>query len=214
MFTGIVETMGEILRMEDMGKNKQFIIASGLVPELQIDQSVSHNGACLTIEKLFPEEQAYQVSAIHETLSKTTLGDWKIGDRINLERAMTLNQRLDGHMVQGHVDRTIQCLDKVNLDGSTKFTFELPGADRHLIIPQGSITLDGISLTVAEVTNDTISVAIIPYTFEHTNVQDWEPGMWVNVEYDVFAKYLARYRDLYMEGLMKTAPDEDAGVNA
>ena len=214
MFTGIVETMGEILRMEDMGKNKQFIIASGLVPELQIDQSVSHNGACLTIEKLFPEEQAYQVSAIHETLSKTTLGDWKIGDRINLERAMTLNQRLDGHMVQGHVDRTIQCLDKVNLDGSTKFTFELPEADRHLIIPQGSITLDGISLTVAEVTNDTISVAIIPYTFEHTNVQDWEPGMWVNVEYDVFAKYLARYRDLYMEGLMKTAPDEDAGVNA
>ena len=202
MFTGIVETIGEIVNIESVGLNKRIIIGSNLVSELQIDQSVSHNGTCLTVEKLLPAENTFQVSAIHETLHKTTLGTWQVGDRVNLERAMTLDQRLDGHMVQGHVDRTIECVRKTDQDGSTKFTFELPPSDRHLIIPRGSVTLDGISLTVAEVTKDAFSVAIIPYTFEHTVAQYWSPGKSVNVEYDVFAKYLARYRELYMNNMM------------
>lgn len=206
MFTGIVETIGEIVQMESVGQNKKFVLRSSLVPELKIDQSISHNGTCLTIEQLNIDDNLYQVSAIHETLQKTTLGTWKIGDKVNIERAMTLDQRLDGHMVQGHVDRTIHCLDKIDQDGSTKFTFDLPKSDRHLLIPKGSVTLDGMSLTVAELSDQAFAVAIIPYTLEHTIVQYWEPGRLVNVEYDVFAKYLARYRELYMDHLA-SAPE-------
>lgn len=201
MFTGIVETIGEIVNIESVGLNRKFIIRSNLVRELQVDQSVSHNGTCLTVEKLNQAGTTYQVSAIHETLQKTTLGTWEVGGRVNLERAMTLDQRLDGHMVQGHVDRTVECVGKSDQNGSTRFTFDLPLSDRHLIIPRGSVTLDGISLTVAEVTKDAFSVAIIPYTFEHTVAQYWSPGKSVNVEYDVFAKYLARYRELYMNNM-------------
>ncbi len=199
MFTGIVETSGEILKIETEGNNRKFLIQSDLVPSLRVDQSVNHNGVCLTIEELFTDQNAYQVSAIHETLSKTTLAEWKDGEKINLERAMTLNQRLDGHMVQGHVDQTLECIDKTDQEGSTIFTFHLPRSVRHLLIPQGSITLDGISLTVAGLEDENFSVAIIPYTYNHTNVGYWKPGRMVNVEFDVLAKYLARYRELYSE---------------
>lgn len=201
MFTGIVESMGEILDIKVDGLNKSFVIGSELTPELKIDQSISHNGVCLTVEYLIPGDNSYQVSAIHETLRKTTLHSWATGHHINIERAMMLDQRLDGHMVQGHVDRTITCLDKLDQEGSVYFTFTLPPSDRHLVIPRGSITLDGISLTVADVTADTFSVAVIPYTFHHTVAQYWKPGWEINVEYDVFGKYLARYRELYVDNM-------------
>ncbi len=196
MFTGIVETVAEILDVQAAGQNKIFTVSTPLAAQLSVDQSVSHNGVCLTVENVI-SPKTYRVSAIAETLDKTTLGDWNTGEKVNLERAVSLHQRLDGHLVQGHVDRTLLCLDQMDREGSLHFTFELPAQDSHLIIPHGSITLDGISLTVAELSNKSFSVAIIPYTLEHTVAQWWEAGTRVNVEYDVFGKYLARYRQLY-----------------
>lgn len=196
MFTGIVESIGEIISIEKRGSNKVFIIESNLVPELKIDQSISHNGVCLTVEKLDPPTNQYQISAIHETLSKTTLDDWETGDKVNLERSVKLEQRLDGHLVQGHVDGLVGCTRREDRNGSSYFTFELPEDALHLVIRHGSITLDGISLTVASLSDPFLSVAIIPYTMEHTTANAWWPGQAVNVEYDVFGKYLDRYRQL------------------
>lgn len=197
MFTGIVESLGQIVDIQSNGSNKTFVIHSALVPELKVDQSVSHNGVCLTVEKLDPDMNHYHTTAIHETLSKTTLDQWKTGDRVNLERAVTMEQRLDGHFVQGHVDGIVLCVKNEDLNGSMVYTFDLPENSRHLLIPQGSVTLDGISLTVAYLSHTKFSVAIIPYTLEHTTAQLWAPGKTVNVEYDVFGKYLDRYRELY-----------------
>lgn len=199
MFTGIVESIGKIVHIESKGENKVFTIESKLTPELKIDQSISHNGVCLTVEMLDLNSNQYQITAIHETLSKTTLGEWNVGEEVNLERSVTLNQRLDGHLVQGHVDGLVVCVGKEDKEGSIVYTFELPKEARHLVILQGSVTLDGISLTISSLTKSEFSVAIIPYTLEHTIAKQWNKGSKVNVEYDVFGKYLDRYRQLYEE---------------
>ncbi len=197
MFTGIVESLGKIVDIQSNGNNKTFTVQSTLVPELKVDQSVTHNGVCMTVENLDLNQNSYQTTAIQETISKTTLDLWRIGDSINLERSVTLEQRLDGHIVQGHVDGVVKCVGKEDRNGSHFYTFDLPEDSRHLVIQQGSVTLDGVSLTVASLSRSQFSVAIIPYTLEHTTARSWASGKAVNVEYDVFGKYLDRYRELY-----------------
>lgn len=196
MFTGIVEKIGEVVQVSSDGGNKILIIRSDLAPELKVDQSVNHNGVCLTVENVFHEQNQYQVSAIDETLKKTNLGELKVGDKVNLERSVTLNQRLDGHVVQGHIDGVVVCRSVEDKEGSYIYTFDLPEDKKHLMIPQGSVALDGISLTIAHLDHDSFAVAIIPYTYSHTIVQYWKPGRRVNIEYDVFGKYFERYMSL------------------
>ncbi len=190
MFTGIIEAIGTISSITEGGTNKRFSIASALTQELHIDQSLSHDGVCLTVESLNGSD--YQVTAIAETLSKTSLLHWKPGNRINLERCLSLNGRLDGHMVQGHVDTTAICLERRDEKGSWVFRFEFPESFRNLIIEKGSVAINGISLTCFEVSENAFSVAIIPYTFENTNIRDVVMGTIVNIEFDLLGKYVER----------------------
>jgi riboflavin synthase len=190
MFTGIIETVGSISSVQQEGSNKTFRITSSLVPQLRVDQSLSHDGACLTVEAVSADH--YEVTAIAETLSKTNLSDWKAGGLVNLERCLQLDGRLDGHMVQGHVDTTAICVDHRNLQGSWVFRFEFPGSFSSLVIEKGSIAVNGISLTCFEVTNSAFSVAIIPYTYENTNIRNLVPGALVNIEFDMIGKYVER----------------------
>ncbi len=190
MFTGIVETSGTIKKITSKGSNKTFWIDSPISPELKIDQSVSHNGVCLTVEEI--GNNAHRVTAIKETLDKTNLGDWKKGDLVNLERCLQMNGRLDGHIVQGHVDAKAICTKIKDLKGSWEFEFEFPKEFSHLIIEKGSISLNGISLTVFNVKRRFFCVAIIPYTFEHTNMRTLTKGHSVNIEFDMIGKYVAR----------------------
>ncbi|MCC6288557.1 MAG: riboflavin synthase [Chitinophagaceae bacterium] len=194
MFTGIIETTGTIISIENKDSNRVFRIRSSISTELKPDQSVSHNGVCLTVEKV--DDDIHQVTAIHETLVKTNLGAWKAGDMINLERCLTPNGRLDGHFVQGHVDSTATCIEKTVLEGSWQFRFEFPEKFARLVIEKGSIALNGISLTIFDVTNRQFSVAIIPYTFEHTNMQRLNAGDNVNLEFDMVGKYVVRGMEL------------------
>lgn len=190
MFTGIIEATGVISSVSMQGTNKTFQIISSLSPELKADQSLSHDGACLTVESV--TEHTYQVTAIDETLVKTCLHQWRPGSRINLERCLQLNGRLDGHMVQGHVDTTAICREASNRDGSWIFRFEFPGSFKNLIIEKGSIAVNGISLTCFDVSENAFSVAIIPYTYNHTNIRDLNPGDQVNIEFDLIGKYVLR----------------------
>lgn len=190
MFTGIIETLGEISQLEKDGGNLHITIASQVAKELQIDQSMAHNGVCLTVVSL--EEDKYTVTAIDETLQKTNLGDLKIGDSVNLERAMILGSRLDGHIVQGHVDQTGTCTSIEEKDGSWLFSFEYDVSLNNPTIEKGSITIDGVSLTVVDSGTNTFSVAIIPYTYEHTRFHAYEVGSKVNLEFDVIGKYVAK----------------------
>jgi len=190
MFTGIIEATGVISSTSGSGTNKTFQIISSLSPELKVDQSLSHDGVCLTVESV--TEHTYQVTAIEETLSKTILSEWRPGSRINLERCLPFNGRLDGHLVQGHVDCPATCIQRENLAGSWVFRFEFPESFRNLIIEKGSVAVNGISLTCFHVTNNTFSVAIIPYTYDHTNVRDLFPGSLVNIEFDLIGKYVER----------------------
>lgn len=194
MFTGIIEATGIISRITESGSNRSFIIESPLASQLKVDQSVSHNGVCLTVEST--ESTSYQVTAIHETLSKTTLGFWKTGQLVNLEQCLTWNGRLDGHIVQGHVDATGICMDRKELAGSWEFRIQYPPSFAGLVIEKGSISLDGISLTIFNVTPNEFSVAIIPYTFEHTNIQELQVGQSVNLEFDMVGKYVQRHLQL------------------
>lgn len=190
MFTGIIESIGEIKRIESAGSNLIFFIKSGISGELKIDESVCHNGVCLTIEEI--NDDIYRVSAIEETVKKTNAGTWKVDDVVNLERSMRLTDRLDGHIVQGHVDGTGNCIKKEKKAGSTEFTFEFDPSFAALIIEKGSICVNGVSLTAFKVTNQNFTVAIIPYTFSHTNFKFLEEGNAVNLEFDVLGKYVAR----------------------
>jgi riboflavin synthase len=190
MFTGIIESLGTVRSVESAGTNKTFWIQSRLSPELKIDQSLSHNGVCLTVEAV--REDSHRVTAIEETLQKTNLASWQTGDRINLERCMPLNGRLDGHIVQGHVDATATCTKRQELDGSWEFRFEFPKKFSHLVIEKGSISLNGTSLTIFNVKKDRFDVAIIPYTFQHTSIQTVIPGSIVNLEFDMIGKYVSR----------------------
>jgi riboflavin synthase len=190
MFTGIIEAQGKILTISSKGTNKTFQIASELARELKVDQSLSHDGVCLTVESVSPE--SYSVTAIEETLIKSNLREWRTGGFVNLERSLQMNGRLDGHIVQGHVDTTACCVERKNIDGSWLFRFEFPELFSKLIIEKGSVAVNGISLTCFDVTKDRFSVAIIPYTFEHTNIRNIDTKSIVNIEFDMIGKYVER----------------------
>ncbi len=194
MFTGIIETFGSLSKIEQDAGNIHFTITSPLAAELQIDQSVAHNGVCLTVVEC--DQNSYKVTAIAETLNKTNLGDLKVGDQINLERAMIMGSRLDGHIVQGHVDQVGVCEKIVEEDGSWRFSFSYDASTGNTTIEKGSITVDGTSLTVVDATDNGFSVAIIPYTFENTRFNQYQVGTRVNLEFDVLGKYVARYMNL------------------
>ncbi|HEX8562823.1 MAG TPA: riboflavin synthase [Flavobacterium sp.] len=189
MFTGIIESAGTITHIEKQGENLHMSVKSEFTAELKVDQSVSHNGVCLTVVAI--DSDKYTVTAISETIRKTNIGSWKIGDRVNLERGMRLGDRLDGHIVQGHVDQTAVCTEISEADGSWYFTFEYD-ASQNITIEKGSITVNGVSLTVVNSEDNRFSVAIIPYTFEHTNFNVFKVGSVVNLEFDVIGKYVAR----------------------
>ncbi|MFH6603175.1 riboflavin synthase [Maribacter algicola] len=190
MFTGIIETLGEITALKKDGSNLDLTVASSLAQELKIDQSIAHNGVCLTVISL--NENVYTVTAIAETLQKTNLGSLEVGDKINLERAMVLGSRLDGHIVQGHIDQTGTCTSIEEKNGSWIFSFEYDSSKNNPTIEKGSITIDGVSLTVIDSGVSTFSVAIIPYTYEHTRFNTYQVGSAVNLEFDVIGKYVAK----------------------
>ena len=194
MFTGIIETLGLIQDINKERANLQITIQSSITSELKIDQSVSHNGICLTVVDI--KGDSYTVTAIHETILKTNLGDWKIGDCINLERAMKLGDRLDGHIVQGHVDQIGICKKIESSNGSWYFTFEYDEDLNNLTIEKGSITVNGVSLTVVNSKKNEFSVAIIPYTYENTNFKNFKIDSKINLEFDVIGKYVSRLYSL------------------
>ncbi len=190
MFTGIIETTGLVKDIVQNGTNLSFWIASPLSQDLKVDQSLSHNGVCLTIEAI--EGTLHKVTAIAETLQKTNLGLLKKESLVNLERCMQMNGRLDGHIVQGHVDTTATCTAVIEKNGSWEYIFEMDEKFASLIIEKGSITLNGISLTIFNITDNSFTVAIIPYTYEHTNMQTLQQGSKVNIEFDMLGKYVNR----------------------
>ncbi len=199
MFSGIVEEMATVRAIEREGGNVHFTLTCSFVDQLKIDQSVSHNGVCLTVVKISGDE--YVVTAMKETLDKSNLGLLRVGDHVNVERSMLMNGRLDGHIVQGHVDGTAVCTAMADADGSTYFTFEydfdLGMASRgYFTVDKGSVTVNGVSLTVCNPTRNTFEVAIIPYTREHTNFHDIKVGTVVNIEFDILGKYIARLQEL------------------
>ena len=194
MFTGIIETLGTIKMLKKEGENIHVSVQSTITNELKIDQSVAHNGICLTVVAI--ENDIYTVTAIKETIEKTNLGEWQVGDVVNLERAMKLGDRLDGHIVQGHVDQIAICKNIEEVDGSWYFTFEYDRALSNITIEKGSITVNGTSLTVVNSKINEFSVAIIPYTYEHTNFHSFKIGTKVNLEFDVIGKYVKRLHQL------------------
>ncbi|MNI33955.1 Riboflavin synthase [compost metagenome] len=190
MFTGIIETLGKIENIEQEKSNIHFYVSSAISNELKIDQSVSHNGVCLTVVGL--NNDLHKVTAIDETLQKTNLVQLKVGDLINLERCTLAGGRFDGHIVQGHVDQTARCIQKKDENGSFIFTFQYDVSKQNITVEKGSITVNGISLTVVDSKDDQFSVAIIPYTLEHTNLQQVEVGSTVNLEFDIIGKYVTK----------------------
>jgi riboflavin synthase len=192
MFTGIIESLGEIVKTETVGTNLELFLSCDFTNELKVDQSLAHNGICLTVVEII--DNRYRVTAIDETNQKTTIGSWKKGDKINLERCMKVGDRLDGHNVQGHVDVIGKCISSSEHDGSWKFTFEYsPKELGHITVPKGSIAVNGVSLTVVDSSKTSFSVAIIPFTYEHTTFQFIENGTIVNLEFDIMGKYVAAY---------------------
>jgi riboflavin synthase len=190
MFTGIIECLGKITGKTASGSNRTFWVESSISDQLRIDESVSHNGVCLTIEEI--KNNTHKVTAIKETLDKTNLTGWEIGDTINLERSLRMNGRIDGHIVQGHVDTTATCIDVKVLKGSTEFTFKFKKRFAPLIIEKGSVCVNGVSLTAFNVSKKIFTVAIIPYTLEHTNLAFIKEGAKVNIEFDILGKYVQK----------------------
>lgn len=193
MFTGIVESLAEIKSIEQIGSNYRFRLSCSFVDELQIDQSIAHDGVCLTVVEISNGE--YAVDAIAETLSKTNLSQWQVGRKINVERCLTLQKRIDGHIVQGHVDTVLTCVGREDKNGSWLFTFQYPEQWYSYLIPTGSVTVNGTSLTIAKLTDDTFSVAIIPYTYEFTNFHQLQVNDLVNIEFDMIGKYINRIQE-------------------
>lgn len=194
MFTGIIESLGQVKSIQQEGSNIDFWITSAITPELKIDQSVAHNGVCLTVVEI--KGDAYRVTAVAETLAKTNLGDLKEGDAVNIERALRVGDRLDGHFVQGHVDATGVCEAVQELEGSWLYKFSFPTEHAALMIEKGSVCINGVSLTAFDVGNNTFTVTIIPYTHAHTTFQYLQEGSIVNLEFDVLGKYLLRKESL------------------
>ncbi len=194
MFTGIIETTGIVRKISSRGSNLSFWISSALAVELKVDQSLAHDGVCLTVEAI--EDGLHKVTAVQETLQKTALGNWHEGRLINLERAMLLGGRLDGHLVQGHVDATGTCVSAENRDGSWLYRFSYSANFAALVIEKGSICVNGISLTAFDVSKDAFSIAVIPYTYDHTNIREVVEGTLVNLEFDILGKYILRREEL------------------
>ncbi|MBK6521919.1 MAG: riboflavin synthase [Bacteroidia bacterium] len=194
MFTGIIETLAKVESIAKENSNVHFTFSSSITGELKIDQSVAHNGVCLTVVKI--DGNKFTVTAIDETLKRTNLDELKIGDQVNLERCMPANGRFDGHIVQGHVDTTAVCKNVNDLKGSWEFEFEHEVSKQNITVEKGSITINGVSLTVVKSTNNSFSVHIIPYTFEHTNFKNIKPGIKVNLEFDIVGKYVSKLMGL------------------
>lgn len=194
MFTGIIETLGYVESALGQGTNKSFWISSAIIDELKVDQSISHDGVCLTVEAI--ENGKYRVTAIEETLKKTSISTWLPGTTINLERCMLMNGRLDGHIVQGHVDTTATCIERKDLDGSWEYRFQFSANFAPLVIEKGSISVNGTSLTIFNVTENAFTVAIIPYTYQHTSISGVKVGSEVNIEFDIIGKYVNRMSQL------------------
>ncbi|HRN37189.1 MAG TPA: riboflavin synthase [Flavobacteriales bacterium] len=189
MFTGIVEQVGGVVEVRPSGTNADLVVQAPMAGELQVDQSVSHNGVCLTVVELMGDR--YRVTAVEETLQRSNLGALRAGDEVNLERSLRLGDRLDGHLVQGHVDTTVECLARQEHQGSWWFSFSLPG-QAELLVEKGSVCLNGVSLTIAALNDRSFSVAVIPYTHAHTTFRTLAPGHMANVEFDVLGKYVRR----------------------
>ena len=189
MFTGIVEYMGEVVSLQKEAENLHISMRTAITQELKIDQSVAHNGVCLTVVAI--EGVVYTVTAIQETLDKTNLGELQVGEKVNIERCMKLGDRVDGHLVQGHVDQTAKCVEVAEADGSHIFTFQYENTE-NITVEKGSVCVNGVSLTVVNSQEDSFSVAIIPYTYEHTNFHTFKTGTTVNLEFDILGKYLAK----------------------
>lgn len=189
MFTGIIEALGMVKNIDQDRSNVHFTVESTISPELKIDQSLSHNGVCLTVVAI--ENGCHRVTAIEETLRRTNLGDWAVGSLVNLERCLPIGGRFDGHIVQGHVDDVGECIAVVETGGSWEYTFRYRPTPEHLLVDKGSICVNGISLTVVNPKDNLFTVAIIPYTWEHTNFQHLQPGHQVNLEFDIIGKYVA-----------------------
>ena len=199
MFSGIIEEFATVVAITKDRENMDFTLKCSFVDELKIDQSVAHNGVCLTVIRI--DNGTYTVTAMKETLDRTNLGLLQVGDKVNVERSMLMNGRLDGHIVQGHVDETARCIAMEDADGSTYFTFEYAlnremARNGYFTVDKGSVTVNGVSLTVCNPTENTFQVAIIPYTFEHTNFCDIRMGTVVNLEFDILGKYIARLQQL------------------
>lgn len=197
MFTGIIESLGIVENISLSGTNKEFTISSSISNELKVDQSLAHNGVCLTVTAI--ENGRHQVTSIDETLHRSNLGHLKVGQSINLERAMSGLSRFDGHLVQGHVDTVGSVTEVIDKDGSWIFTFNFPEENEHLLVDKGSVCVNGVSLTVNNPTHNTFQVAIIPYTFEHTTFNHLNPGDSVNLEFDILGKYIARYAKVFVK---------------
>ncbi len=198
MFSGIVERMAQVVAIDTDRQNKDFTLRADFTDELSIDQSIAHNGVCLTVVAI--KGDTYKVTAMKETLDKSNLGGLKVGDWVNLERSMKPDALLDGHIVQGHVDQTAVCIKKEDADGSWNFTFEYtPQGNGFCTVDKGSVTVNGVSLTVCDSKEKSFRVSIIPYTFEHTNFRYIEPGTVVNIEFDIIGKYIARLMTSYMK---------------
>lgn len=193
MFTGIIEHIGEVVSLQKEAENLHISMRTPITQELKIDQSVAHNGVCLTVVAI--EGDVYTVTVIQESLQKTNLGDLQVGDQVNIERCMKLGDRLDGHLVQGHVDQTAKCVDVVEIDGSWYYTFSHENLG-NITVEKGSICVNGVSLTVVNSQADSFSVAIIPYTYKHTNFHNFKIGTIVNLEFDILGKYIVKMNQL------------------
>lgn len=189
MFTGIIEALGRVKSIEKDRSNVHFTVESAISHELKIDQSLSHDGVCLTVVAV--EDGAHRVTAIEETLQRSRIGEWAVGSLVNLERCLPIGGRLDGHLVQGHVDDVAECITVEERDGSWRYTFRYKPSAEHLLVDKGSVCVNGVSLTVVTPHDDLFTVAIIPYTWEHTNFQHITPGARVNIEFDIIGKYVA-----------------------
>lgn len=197
MFTGIIEDLGQVKKMRTEGSNVHFTLQANITSDLKIDQSLAHNGVCLTVVAI--KDDNYTVTAVKETLDRSNLGQLQEGSIVNLERAMLGHSRLDGHIVQGHVDATATCLSVEEVDGSWYYSFQYNPTPDHLLVDKGSVCINGVSLTVVEPIENRFSVAIIPYTYEHTTFHELKPGSIVNLEFDILGKYIAKYAALYMK---------------
>ncbi len=201
MFSGIVEETAKVVKLEKEKGNLHITMTCSFADELKIDQSVSHNGVCLTVVDVNKDKKEYTITAVDETLQKSNLGLLEVGDEVNLERSMSMDKLLDGHLVQGHVDQTAECVDVKEVEGSWYFTFKYDRNKGNITVEKGSVSVDGVSLTVVNSRDNRFSVAIIPYTYEVTNFHNYKPGTIVNLEFDIIGKYIQKIVSQYLEGM-------------